>query len=408
MAVAASNVARSFEDRPALRGPTPLLFGLIGPSGSGKTYSALRLATGMQRVIGGDIFLIDTESNRALHYADKFRFRHVPFPPPFSPLDYLAAIEHCQKKGAKIVIIDSMSHEHEGPGGVLEWHEQEVERLMKAWRTDNAEKVNIPAWGRPKAARRRLINSILQMDINFVFCFRAKDKIKIGSGKGRSEVVQLGFMPIAGEEFVYELTAKALLLPGANGVPTLRSDQVGEQMMIKIPEQFRGIFTGAAGKPLDEEVGEQMAQWAAGGQKHELAAAYEACNDAEAFEALEKKRADAWKSLSADQKREVKAASDAAAERLKQADTAPTESAEAESVDEETGEVLTLDGNPPEHATQAIAQLEEAFSDGMAALRKTWGRVTGEYAERDEEIPLDVEAKYTELREALEEQEGEL
>src|SRR5690606_35477146 len=148
MSAVASSVARTFEDRPAVRTATPLLFGLIGPSGSGKTFSALRIASGMQRVIGGDIFLIDTESSRALHYAEKFRFRHVAFTPPFSPLDYLGAIEHCVSKGAKIVIIDSMSHEHEGPGGVLEWHEQEVERLMQLWRTSSAEKVNIPAWGK--------------------------------------------------------------------------------------------------------------------------------------------------------------------------------------------------------------------------------------------------------------------
>lgn len=210
------NGARAFDDKPAVRGSTPLLFGLIGPSGSGKTYSALRLATGMQRVFGGEILLIDTESRRALHYANLFKFRHVEFRAPFSPDDYLAAIAHCVGKGARTIIVDSMSHEHEGAGGVLEWHASEVERLMAAWRCGE-EKVNIPAWNKPKAARRRLINAILQMEANFLFCFRAKDKIKIGNQK----VTQLGSMPIAGEEFVYELTAKSLLLPGANGVPTL-------------------------------------------------------------------------------------------------------------------------------------------------------------------------------------------
>ena len=84
----------------------------------------------MQRVTGGDIFYIDTESRRALHYADTFKFRHVPFSAPFCPLDYLDAIEHCVSKGAGVVVVDSMSHEHEGHGGVLEWHGREVERLV--------------------------------------------------------------------------------------------------------------------------------------------------------------------------------------------------------------------------------------------------------------------------------------
>lgn len=89
--------ARNFEDRPAVRERVPLLLGLVGPSGTGKTFSALRLATGIQRVTAGEIFYVDTEARRALHYADKFKFRHVDFKPPFGPLDYLTVIDHCVK-----------------------------------------------------------------------------------------------------------------------------------------------------------------------------------------------------------------------------------------------------------------------------------------------------------------------
>jgi predicted ABC-type transport system involved in lysophospholipase L1 biosynthesis ATPase subunit len=92
--------ARTFGDKPAVREKTPLLVGLVGPSGTGKTFSALRLAAGVQRVSGGDVFVVDTEARRALHYADRFKFRHVQFDAPFGPLDYLAAIEHCVRKGA--------------------------------------------------------------------------------------------------------------------------------------------------------------------------------------------------------------------------------------------------------------------------------------------------------------------
>src|SRR5438128_3503645 len=105
-------MGRTFEDRPAVREATPLLVGLIGPSSSGKTFSALRLATGIQRVSGGEIFVIDTEARRALHYAEKFTFRHVPFGAPFGPLDYLTAIEHCIARGAKTIVVDSISHEN--------------------------------------------------------------------------------------------------------------------------------------------------------------------------------------------------------------------------------------------------------------------------------------------------------
>lgn len=307
-------MTRTFSDKPAERGPTPLLFGIIGPSGSGKTYSALRLATGMQRVTGGEIFVVDTESNRALHYADRFKFRHVPFTAPFSPLDYLAAIEHCVSRGAKIVVVDSMSHEHEGVGGVLEWHAAETERLMEAWHV-GAEKAQIPAWAKPKAARRKLLNALIQMPVHFIFCFRAKEKVRIGRG----EVVQLGFMPIAGEEFVYEATAKALLLPGASGVPTWQPEHAGERLMAKLPEQFRQIFSGAAGRPLDEDIGEQLARWASGteaAQEDGLVAAYDACDAPDMLDELEAQRRAVWPELSPAEKRAVKAASQRAQARV--------------------------------------------------------------------------------------------
>ena len=244
--------SRDFTNKQAIRESVPLLVGLMGPSGSGKTYSALRLASGMQTVTGGEIFCIDTESKRALHYADEFEFQHVEFNAPFSPLDYLAAIEYCVKKKAKVVIVDSMSHEHEGPGGVLEWHEKEMGGDFKK---------QFIAWSKPKAARRRLINTLLQLGVNAIFCFRAKEKMKIVKGK---DPLPLGWMPIAGDEFLYEMTANCLLYPASGGVPTWKTNEIGEKAMLKLPRQFEGVFSKT--QPLSEEIGTTLAEWAAGGE----------------------------------------------------------------------------------------------------------------------------------------------
>lgn len=312
-------MARTFDDREAVRERTPLVLGLVGPSGTGKTYSAMRLAGGIQRVAGGDIFVVDSESRRALHYAHKFKFRHVSFGAPFSPLDYLAAFEHCLKKGAGTIVVDSMSHEHEGPGGVLEMHEAEVQRLSGGDR-QKAERVKMLAWAKPKAQRRKLINAILQMPCNFVFCFRAKRKLKLVRGQ---EPVELGWMPIAGEEFIYEMTAKFCLLPGADGYPTWRSEYEGEQNMMKLPEQFRGMF--ASNVQLSEDLGAQMAKWASGADAvavtsaADLLARYAACSDAATLRALEDARGGVWGKLSKDDKAAVKAASEAAKKRVDEA-----------------------------------------------------------------------------------------
>lgn len=251
--------SRNFVISDAVRKQVPLLVGLVGPSGGGKTFSALRLATGFQKVMGGDIFYIDTEANRALHYSDKFKFKHLPFGAPFSPLDYLEAIEACAKQGAKNIIIDSMSLEHEGTGGVLEMHEAELSRISKG-DDSKRDKANFLAWAKPKAERRKLINSILQMPINYIFCFRSKEKLRMTPGRPPEA---LGWQPIAGEEYIYETTLNCLLLPNAGGVPTWNPDEKAEKQMVKLPGQFKSFFKD--GQPLSEEIGVKLAEWARGG-----------------------------------------------------------------------------------------------------------------------------------------------
>lgn len=305
-------MTRAFTHAHAVREKTPILVGLVGPSGSGKTYSALRLAAGMRRVNPkGKTFVIDTEARRALHYAAKFDFEHVPFGAPFSPLDYMEAILYCVDKGATEIVIDSMSHEHEGPGGVLEMHTEEHKRLGGQGAT------KLLAWGKPKAARRRMINTILQLPVNFFFCFRAKHKLKIVRGQ---EPEPLGYQPISGDEFIYEMTLKCLLLPGSMGTPVWKSGFEGEAAMIKLPEQFRDTFEKEP--QLTEDIGEILARWAVGGvapaalTPEELIAQYEACSEPATFRALEDTRSAVWSTYSSAEKKLVKAASQVADARI--------------------------------------------------------------------------------------------
>ena len=249
---------RIFKDAPAVRERVPLLIGLMGPSGAGKSFSALRLATGIQREVGGDIFAIDTESRRLLHYADQFKFRHIQFDAPFGSLDYLAAMRHCIDQGARVVIVDSMTHEHSGPGGYLQTQDAEVER-MAGNDAAKRERVKMAAWIKPARLRSQMITGLLQLNANFIFCFRAKEKTKPVKGGG---IVEMGYMPVAGDELLYEMTVNCLLPPKSNGVPQWRSDFVGEKLMMKLPEQFKTIF--AENKPLDEDIGRRLAEWAKG------------------------------------------------------------------------------------------------------------------------------------------------
>lgn len=313
---------RTFEDSEATRQAIPVLLGLCGPSGSGKTFSALRLAAGIQRVMPGDIFVLDTEARRALHYADLFKFRHVPFQAPYSPLDYLDAIEYCVAKGAKTIVVDSCSHEHEGPGGVLEMHARNVERLSGGDKA-KAERVKMLAWSQPKSDRRRLINTIIGLPVNFILCFRSKEKLKIEKGK---DPEQLGYQPIGAEEWIYETTAKLLLLPGSNGVPTLASDYPGEKAMIKIPQQFREVFDPQHPPQITEDVGEKLAKWAAGSPSlspqvaddalERLLASLSEITTAEDLKELEAQGKALWKRLAKADRDAIQVAVEAARKRI--------------------------------------------------------------------------------------------
>lgn len=257
--------SRNFQPRTATRGAIPLLVSLYGPSSGGKTYSGLRLLTGAQRVLGGKIGVIDTESRRATHYAKKFAFEHLDFGEPFGPADYWEAIEAMQAAGCKCILVDSMSHEHEGVGGVLEMHDAEVQRMVGRGMTEGA--AQFPAWAMPKGQRRRLLQRILQLgDIAIVFCFRSKKKVRLPSKEERQagfkEPIPLGWMPITGEEFIYEMTAAMSLPPGARGVPDWSPRPPETEAITKRPEAFESILTD--GRQLSEEVGEAMARWAAG------------------------------------------------------------------------------------------------------------------------------------------------
>lgn len=253
---------RTFEDKPGVRVSGTVKIGIMGPSGGGKTWSALRLATGIQRIVGGDIGVIDTEASRALSYCDFFKFRHLDFQPPFRSLDYLDAMRHYVDKGVRTIVVDSMTHEHAGLGGYLEFAEAELDRMAG----DNYGKrqaCKMASFIKPSGDRRRMIDGILQLKANFIFCYRAKEKIKpVKDRQGKTEIENQGFMPVAGTELVFEMDACCLLLPHAGGVPTWQSDESGEKMMIKTARQFDKIFEKQ--QPLSEDIGEQLAVWARG------------------------------------------------------------------------------------------------------------------------------------------------
>jgi len=234
----------TFQFAPAKREQVSLLIALAGASGSGKTFSALRLAKGMSP--NGKIMFIDTEARRGLHYAEEFKFLHADMRPPFSPARFIEGIHDAEASGAEIVIIDSFSHEYDGEGGIMDW----ADRLA-------SEGVKGPAaWKDPKAAHKKLMNALLQCRASIIFCLRADEKIEILRENNRTVVRPLGWMPICEKRFMFEMTASFTLTPDKPGIPHF-------DLPHKLQRQHRGMFTDQ--KPIDEESGRALAEWARGG-----------------------------------------------------------------------------------------------------------------------------------------------
>lgn len=246
---------RKFEITDARRVQVPLLIGVAGPSFSGKTYSALRLATGIAKVNQGPIVYIDTEGRRALHYADEFKFRHIPFTEPYGSLDYVAAIDAALESKPAVIVVDSASHEHEGTGGYLDLANQEIEAGKKEGQH----------WAKPSVCRRRLLSRIQTLPCSAIFCFRAKEALdwKQVFAKKAKAPPPMGETIVGTADFSFEMTVRFLVHAGSNGKPTWHSELAGEKAAIKLPKQFEPLFRGDP-RQITESDGEAMARWAAG------------------------------------------------------------------------------------------------------------------------------------------------
>lgn len=228
--------------KPAVRQGVKALINLYGPSGCGKTYSAIQLMRGL---VGPDgrIGFIDTEAGRGSHYAHLTPYDRADLAPPFSPDRYREAIEAAEEAGYDGLILDSISHEWEGEGGVLEWAESIELRTNKS---------GLHCWNKPKGAHKKLINRLLRSRLHIIFCARAREKPKQVNNNGRNEIISDGFQPIVEKNFPYEMLISVGMTDAAPGVPDLTLQK-------KIPGELAPAFP--AGKQIGIETGKMLAEW---------------------------------------------------------------------------------------------------------------------------------------------------
>ena len=176
----------------AERKQAKIKLGLQSPSGAGKTYSALLLAYGLIND-WSKIAVIDTENHSADLYAHLGNYQVLALEQPFTPERYVNAIEICEKAGMEVVIIDSISHEWEGSGGILDIHGAMMGN-------------SFTNWAKVTPRHNAFIHKILQSSSHIIATIRSKQDYVLSEKNGKMVPEKVGLKGVTREGMDYEFT----------------------------------------------------------------------------------------------------------------------------------------------------------------------------------------------------------
>lgn len=226
----------------AERKQAKLKLALTGPSGSGKTYSALRLASG----ISDKIAVIDTENHSASLYADKFNFDVLEISPPYTTDKYIQAILAAENHGYEVIVIDSISHQWAGEGGILNQKEKLDSRGGNSYTN----------WSKLTPEQERFKSIILQCKSHLICTIRSKqDYVVEANDKGKQAPRKVGLAPVQREGMEYEFT---VVLDITMDHSAKASKDRTELFMNESREE---IFT------ITEDTGKKLKEWISKGKE---------------------------------------------------------------------------------------------------------------------------------------------
>ena len=180
---------------PAVKTEAKLRLAIAGPSGSGKTYTALALATALAD--GGKVAVLDTEHGSASKYADLFAFDVLNESAPFHPDKVTAAINDAGRGGYAVLILDSMSHFWNGPGGMTDI----VDDIARRMKSPNS----FAAWKDGTPIQQKMIEAIVSAPLHIIATMRSKqDYILETDERGKQRPRKVGMAPIQRDGFEYE------------------------------------------------------------------------------------------------------------------------------------------------------------------------------------------------------------
>ena len=203
---------------------------LQGSAGSGKTYSSLLLAQGLTNGDFTKVAIIDTENGSADLYAHLGDYNVLTLTPPFTPENYIKAIDVCEKAGMEVIIIDSITHE---------WnHLLEIHGAMSGNSFTN--------WAYITPRHERFKNKILQSSCHIITTVRRKTEYAIDQSSGKTKIEKVGTKEQSREGWEYELTVNL---------------EIDENHKAKASKDRTGIFVDRDLFIITEEDGKTLREW---------------------------------------------------------------------------------------------------------------------------------------------------
>lgn len=229
----------------ATKTKSKLRLAITGPSGSGKTYSALLLAKGL----GGKIAVVDTENGSASLYSNIVDFDVMELRDPFSPEHYISTIKEAEKAGYNTLVIDSITPEWSGTGGILQLNQQIADAKFRGntW----------SAWSETDPRHRAFIDAQLQCNLDIIVTMRSKTETAQEKDErtGKTKVVHLGMKSEQRDSIIYEYTVVL--------------DLVHEKHYANAIKDRTGLFVGSDPAIISEETGRKIRAWLQDGKEPE-------------------------------------------------------------------------------------------------------------------------------------------
>lgn len=163
---------------------------LQGSAGSGKTYSSLLLAQGLTNGDFSKVAIIDTENGSADLYAHLGNYNVLTLTPPFTPDNYIKAIDVCEKAGIEVIIIDSISHCWDY---LLDYHSSLAGN-------------SFTNWAKIKPLEKAFMDKILQCDAHVIATMRTKQDYVLNQKDGKFVPEKVGLKAVQRDGIDFEFT----------------------------------------------------------------------------------------------------------------------------------------------------------------------------------------------------------